>query len=258
MITTDIIRSKKGKEKIIALTAYDYTFAKLLDQAGADIILVGDSVGMVCHGDNNTQSVTMDQMVYHTEGVAKGVANALVVGDMPVNSYDEPEIAVRNARRLIAAGAQAVKIEEVQNVVPAVKAIIKEGIDVVGHVGLTPQTAQNFKVKGKDKEEAEKIIADAQAFEQAGVFAIVLECIPTELAKHITEVASVPTIGIGAGPCCDGQILVTYDLLGMFQDFRPKFVRHFMEGGSAVKEALSEFRRAVESGNFPQDKESFK
>jgi len=213
---------------------------------------------MVCHGDVNTQSVTMDQMVYHTEGVARGVENALVVGDMSVNSYNDPETAVRNAKRLITAGAQAVKIEEVANVIPAVNAIIGAGIDVVGHVGLTPQTAQNFKVKGKDKEDAEKIIADAQAFDKAGVFTIVLECIPAELAKHITEIVSVPTIGIGAGPFCDGQILVTYDLLGMFQDFRPKFVRHFMEGGSIVKEALSEFRRAVESGAFPQDKESFK
>jgi 3-methyl-2-oxobutanoate hydroxymethyltransferase len=257
-ITPEIIKTQKNKRKIIALTAYDYTFAKLLDQAGADIILVGDTLGMVCHGDKNTQSVTMDQMEYHVEGVARGVANALVVGDMPINSYNDPETAVANARRLINAGAQAVKIEKVGNVILPVKAIIAAGIDIIGHVGLTSQTAEAFKVQGKNSEDAEQILRDACAFDRAGSFAIVLECIPSELAKKITETIAVPTIGIGAGMHCDGQILVTYDLLGMFQDFRPKFVRRFMEGGQIVTEALREFRSAVESGDFPSDKESFK
>jgi len=256
-VTPEIIKAKKNKEKIIATTAYDYTFAKLLDSADVDLILVGDSVGMVCHGDKNTQSVTMDQMVYHAEGVSRGVRNALVVADMPINSYAEPNYAIENARRLIAAGAVAVKIEEIGDVISVVEALVNDGIPVVAHVGLTPQTAESFKVQGKQQEEAEKIIADACAFDAAGVFALVLECIPVELAKQITAAVSVPTIGIGAGRDCDGQILVCYDLLGMFQDFRPKFVRHFSEGGNDVKQALAKFRDQVNSGSFPSDTESF-
>ncbi len=254
-INSDIIKLKKGKQKIIALTAYDYTFAKLLDQAGVDIILVGDSVGMVCCGEKDTKSVTIEQMVYHTKAVVRGVQNALVVGDMPIHTFDNPEGAIVNARMFLDAGATAVKVEEVSNIV--VEALINEGIPVMGHIGLTPQTAESFKVRGKDKEEADKILQDAQALDKAGVFSLVLECIPATLAEQITKVVSAPTIGIGAGPSCDGQILVCYDLLGMFQDFHPKFVRHFWEGGQGVSQAVDAFRRAVEQDEFPSDKESY-
>lgn len=256
-ITPETIKEMKHKNKVVALTAYDYTFAKVLDKGGVDIILIGDTVGMVCHGDKNTQAVTMDQMVYHTEGVARGVERALVVGDMPINSYNTPEQAVLNARRLVSAGAQAVKIEAIGQVIPVVRAIIAEGIAVIGHVGLTPQSAEKFVVHGKESSEAEQIITEARSLDEAGVCAIVLECIPSELAKKITAVVSAPTIGIGAGPHCDGQILVSYDLLGMFQDFRPKFVRTFCDGASHVCDALGQFRAAVDAGDFPSDKESF-
>jgi 3-methyl-2-oxobutanoate hydroxymethyltransferase len=256
-ITPEIIKSKKNFAKIIALTAYDYTFAKLLDTGGVDIILIGDTVGMVCHGDKNTRLVTMDQMVYHTEGVARGVETALVVGDMPINSYSVPEEAVMNARRLVAAGAQAVKIEAVPGTMPAVQAIIQAGIPVMGHVGLTPQTAEAFKVQGKSHADAERIKNDARIFDESGVFSLVLECIPVQLAREITESVAAPTIGIGAGPHCDGQILVSYDLLGMFQDFRPKFVRTFFDGSAHILQALAAFRKAVSDGDFPADKESF-
>jgi len=245
----------KGKQKIIALTAYDYTFAKILDEAGVDIILVGDSVGMVCCGDKDTKSVTIEQMAYHTKAVARGVKHALVIGDMPIHTFDDPKGAVKNARMFLDAGATAVKVEG--NIVGSVKALINEGIPVMSHVGLTPQTAESFKVRGKNKEEAEKILSDAKALDKAGIFSLVLECIPAQLAEEITKAISVPTIGIGAGSLCDGQILVCYDLLGMFQDFRPKFVRRFWEGGDAVKEAIVQFRQAIETGSFPSQGESY-
>ncbi len=256
-ITPQIIKEKKNKEKIIALTAYDYTFAKLLDCSGVDIILIGDSVGMVCHGDKNTHSVTMEQMVYHTECVARGVERALIVGDMPVNTYCNPEEALENAKKLIAVGAEAIKIEEVPGSIEAAEALIQEGIAVMGHVGLTPQTAQEFKVQGKDKQTAEKIMHDACSFDTAGVFSLVMECVPSLLAEEITKKVIVPTLGIGAGVHCDGQILVSYDVLGLFQDFRPRFVRQFWQGGEEIKQAVDIFRKAIDAGTFPSEKESF-
>ncbi|MBU1864165.1 MAG: 3-methyl-2-oxobutanoate hydroxymethyltransferase [Candidatus Omnitrophica bacterium] len=256
-ITPDHIKQKKGKQKIIALTAYDYSFAKLLDSAGVDIILIGDSVGMVCCGDKDTKSVTIEQMVYHTRAVARGVKKALVVGDMPIGTYETAESAIQNAQKLLDAGAQAVKIEEFPGVLPSVEALVKKGIPVMGHVGLTPQTAQAFKVQGKDNETAEKIMSDASALSEVGVFSIVLECIPTPLAALITKTVAAPTIGIGAGSSCDGQILVSYDLLGMFPDFRPKFVRQFFHGDEVIKRAVEAFRQAIETGNFPSHDESF-
>jgi 3-methyl-2-oxobutanoate hydroxymethyltransferase len=256
-IRPETLRLKKNKEKIIATTAYDYTIAKLCDAAHLDVILVGDSVGMVCHGDKNTHSVTMDQMIYHTEGVARAVKHACVISDMPIHSYSDPLTVVENARRLLKVGAHGVKIEEVGNIIPSVKALVQAGIPVMGHVGLTPQTAQGFKVQGKKNEDAEKIMRDACAFDEAGVFSIVLECIPADLAEKITKRVLSPTIGIGAGAQCDGQILVCYDLLGLFQDFRPKFVRHFCSGSEIVRDALRSYRTAIEDGTFPGRDESF-
>ena len=221
-VTTATLRDKKAKqEKISMLTSYDYSMAGLVDQAGLDMILVGDSLGMVVLGYEDTLPVTMDDMVHHTRAVVRGTQNAMVVADMPFLSYHvSVEEAVRNAGRLIQeGGAQAVKLEGGVERIDAVKAIIDAQIPVMGHIGLTPQSVNQFggfKVQGKDLETARKLIRDAQALEKAGVFSIVLECVPSALAKKVTEEALVPTIGIGAGPDCDGQVLVVNDMLGMF------------------------------------------
>lgn len=256
-MTVKKIRDKKNKEKIVAITAYDYSFARLIDSASVDIILVGDSLGMVYCGEKDTKSVTIDQMVYHTKVVARGVSDALLIGDMPINTYHTQEAALLNAKRLIEVGAEAIKIEETPGAVDAIEILVRENIPVMGHVGLTPQTASQYKVQGRDVDTAEKIMADAKAMEQAGCFAIVLECIPQGLAEKITKALSIPTIGIGAGKVCDGQILVCYDLFGLFPDFRPKFARSFFDGANCVKEALEKYRNEIESGTFPAENESF-
>lgn len=262
-ITTATIKEKKRRqERITMLTAYDYSMAGMVDQAGIDMILVGDSLGNVMLGYENTLAVTMDDMVHHTKAVTRAVKNALVVGDMPFLSYHiSLEEAVRNAGRLIQeGGAQAVKIEGGTERVNTVKAILDAQIPVMGHIGLTPQSVNafgGFKVQGKDLETARKLIRDAQALDKAGVFALVMECVPSELARRITEEVSCPTIGIGAGPYCDGQVLVINDMLGMYGGHVPKFVKKFVDLQPLIIEALKNYKEEVESGAFPSAEHCF-
>ena len=251
----------KGK-KIAALTAYERLFAQLLDEVGVDVILVGDSLGMVFAGYETTVRVTMDQMLYHTRIVADGVERALVVGDMPFMSFQvSMEEALRNAGRLLQeGGAQAVKVEGGEEVADRVRRMVDVGIPVMGHLGLTPQSIYKlggYGVQAEEEEEARKLVHDAEILEQAGVFCIVLEKIPHGLAKEVSEQLMVPTIGIGAGPYCDGQILVTQDLLGLFERFRPKFVRRYAELGKAAREACAAYVGDVRGGTFPSLEESF-
>jgi len=262
-VTTATLRDKKAKqEKISMLTSYDYSTAGLVDQAGLDMILVGDSLGMVVLGYENTLAVTMDDMVHHTRAVVRGTKNAMVVADMPFLSYHvSAKEAVRNAGRFIQeGGAQAVKLEGGVERVEAVKAILDAQIPVMGHIGLTPQSVNQFggfKVQGKDLETARKLLRDAQALDKAGVFSIVLECVPSALAKKITEEVSVPTIGIGAGPYCDGQVLVINDMLGMFSDYVPKFVKKYVDLQPLIIEALKSYKKEVEEGSFPGPEHGF-
>ncbi len=262
-VTTATLRDKKAKqEKISMLTSYDYSTAGLVDLAGLDMILVGDSLGNVVLGYENTLAVTMNDMVHHTRAVVRGTKNAMVVGDMPFLSYHiTTEEAVRNAGRLIQeGGAQAVKLEGGVERVDTVKAILDAQIPVMGHIGLTPQSVNQFggfKVQGKDLETARKLLRDAQALDKAGVFSIVLECVPSALAKKITEEVSVPTIGIGAGPDCDGQVLVINDMLGMYSGHVPKFVKKYVDLQPLIIEALKSYKKEVEEGSFPGPEHGF-
>ncbi len=262
-VTTATLKDKKARqEKISMLTSYDYSTAGLVDLAGLDMILVGDSLGNVVLGYENTLKVTMDDMVHHTRAVVRGTKNAMVVGDMPFLSYHITiEEAVRNAGRLIQeGGAQTVKLEGGVERVDTVKAILDAQIPVMGHIGLTPQSVNQFggfKVQGKDLETARKLLRDAQALDKAGVFSIVLECVPSALAKKITEEVSVPTIGIGAGPYCDGQVLVINDMLGMFSDYVPKFVKKYVDLQPLILEALKSYKKEVEEGSFPGPEHGF-
>lgn len=262
-VTTAILQDKKNrKEKISMLTAYDYSLAGMVDEAGIDMILVGDSLGMVVLGYENTLAVTMDEMIHHSKTVTRASKNAMVVGDMPFLSYHiSKKEAVRNAGRFIQeAGCQAVKLEGGIERVDTVKAILDAQIPVMGHIGLTPQSVHQFggfKVQGKDLETAKKLVEDARALEQAGVYCIVLECVPSELARRVTEEISVPTIGIGAGPFCDGQVLVINDMLGMFKGFTPKFVRKFANLEPLIMEALKSYKAEVEAGTFPAEEHCF-
>ncbi len=256
-ITTSVLKDKKAqKQKITMLTSYDYSLAAMVDAAGIDMILVGDSLGNVILGYENTLAVTMDDMIHHTRAVSRAAKNAMVVGDMPFLSYhvSVPE-AVRNAGRFIQeGGAQAVKLEGGQERVDTIKAILDAQIPVVGHIGLTPQSVHQFggfKVQGKDLETARKLIKDAKALEEAGVFSMVLEAVPTDLARRITEELTIPTIGIGAGHYCDGQVLVINDMLGMFGGHIPKFVKKYANLQPIIMEALQAYRREVEEGTFP-------
>lgn len=261
--TTASLKEKQLKnEKITMLTAYDYSMAAMVDAAGIDMILVGDSLGMVTLGYENTLAVTMDDMVHHTKAVVRGCKNAMVVADMPFLSYHiSVEEAVRNAGRFVQeAGAHAVKLEGGQERIPVVKAILDAQIPVMAHIGLTPQSVNafgGFKVQGKDLETANKLILDAQALEAAGVFSMVLEGVPTKLAKRITESVSVPTIGIGAGHYCDGQVLVINDMLGMFKGHIPKFVKKFANLEPLIIAALQEYKQEVEAGTFPGSEHGF-
>ncbi|MBW2981040.1 3-methyl-2-oxobutanoate hydroxymethyltransferase [Candidatus Woesearchaeota archaeon] len=248
------MKSTKGKEKITVLTAYDYSAARIIDEAGVDIILVGDSLGNVVLGYESTKEVTMEDMLRHTGAVARGAKDCLIVADMPYNSDETMGLAVKNAKLLIKAGAHAVKIEGKPEIA---EALVKENIIVMGHVGLLPQTAEEMKVQGKDEESAGNILNDAIALEKAGCFAIVLECVPEDLAKKITETVKIPTIGIGSGPYCDGQVLVSNDMLGLF-DKTPKFVRKYANLKDEIKKAVEEYCKDVKEGNFPSDKECFK
>jgi len=258
----DIKARKNTGEKITVLTAYDYPWALLIDQAGIDIILVGDSLGMVVLGYQDTVSVTMDEMIHHIKAVTGVVKRALVVGDMPFGSYNvSTEKAVENANRFMKEGrADCVKLEGGKIMAPVIKAIVRAGIPVQGHIGLTPQTASSlggFKVQGKSARAARALIDDANALEDAGCFSLVLEAIPAPIAKMVTEAVSIPTIGIGAGIDCDGQVLVTYDMVGLFDRFTPKFVRQYAKISDTISAFIAEFKADVETGKFPEEKHSF-
>lgn len=262
MNITRLIEKKANNEKITMLTAYDYSTAKILDEAGVDVLLVGDSLAMVALGYDSTIPVTMDEMLHHTRAVSKGVKNALVVGDMPFMSYQiSKKDAIKNAGRFLKeAGANAVKLEGGREVAKKVRKIVDAGIPVMGHLGLTPQSVNQlggYKVQGKEEKAAKKIISDAKELEEAGVFSIVLECVPSELAKIITESVSIPTIGIGAGVHCDGQVLVTNDMLGMFTDFTPKFVKQYAKLHEEIKASVEEYISDIKLGKFPTKKHSF-
>lgn len=259
---TTIQKMKENHQKISMLTAYDYTTAKLIDQAGVHMILVGDSLGMTMLGYENTLEVTMEDMIHHGRAVARGVKETMVVVDMPFMSYQTSVYdAVVNAGRLVKeGGAQAVKLEGGERVCPHIKAITEASIPVVAHLGLTPQSINEFggfKVQGKSLDAARTLIEDAKKVEAAGAFAIVLECVPDKLAKMITEAVSVPTIGIGAGPDCDGQVLVYQDMLGMYGDMEPKFAKKFENVGDIMKQAFQAYRKEVADGVFPAEEHCF-
>ncbi len=259
---TDLRRMKAQGERISMITAYDATFAKLADKGGAEVILVGDSLGMVIQGNQDTLGVTVDDIIYHTKAVLRGAQRAHVVADMPFMSYQaDPVEALNNAGRLLKeGGAQSVKIEGGEEHAELVYRLVRSGIPVMGHLGLTPQSVNamgGFKVQGKKKAQAEQILRDARALEAAGAYAIVLEGVPVELSRVITEALEIPTIGIGAGVQCDGQVLVIYDLLGLFDNFVPKFVKKYAELGPAAVKAIAEYKEEVRAGEFPTEEHTF-
>ena len=259
----EIGKMKQRGEKITCLTAYDYSFARILDEAGIDMLLVGDSVGCVVQGQVNTLAVTMDEMIYHTKAVARGRQRALLVGDMPFLSFQvSGEQAVLNAGRLLKeAGAEAVKLEGGVAVQETIAAIVRAGIPVMGHIGLTPQSVHRFggyKIQGKEPKRREDLLRDALAVEEAGAFALVLEGMPMDLAKQITERMTIPTIGIGAGAHCDGQVLVIHDMLGLFHDFTPKFVKPYADLRAAMTTAVQTFIEEVREQKFPTPEHSFR
>ena len=261
--TTDFQKMKLNGEKISMVTSYDYSTAKLVDASGVDSILVGDSLGMVMLGYPDTLSVTMEDMISHCASVMRGVENALVICDMPFMSYQTSVYdAVVNAVRLMKEGrANAVKLEGGSAFKEHIKAIVNASIPVCGHIGMTPQSVNafgGFKVQGKSLEDAKKLINDALALQEAGVFAIVLECVPKALAEYISKLLKVPTIGIGAGVGCDGQVLVYQDLTGMYSDFKPKFAKRYVNAGEILSGAFKAFNEDVKSEAFPTDEHSFK
>lgn len=262
-ITIAMLHEKKKKgEKITMLTAYDYPTAQLVDRAGIDTILVGDSLGMVVLGYESTVPVTMDEMIHHCKAVTRGVKRSFVIGDMPFMSYHVgTERAVENAGRFLKeAGCDAVKLEGGSEMAPVVKAIVDMGIPVCAHIGLTPQTASKlsgFKVQGKDAESAKDLIRSAMDLEKAGAFMVVIECVPDVLAARITKELKIPTIGIGAGKDCDGQVLVYHDLVGLFERFTPKFVKQYIKLAPKITEALVQYKKEVEQGLFPAPEHTF-
>ncbi|HAA89809.1 MAG: 3-methyl-2-oxobutanoate hydroxymethyltransferase [Thermoanaerobacterales bacterium 50_218] len=254
--TATLQEMKKRGEKITLLTAYDYPTARLLDEAGIDILLVGDSVGNVVLGYENTLPVTMEEMIHHTKAVARGAKRAMVVGDMPFLSYQiSISEAIRNAGRFLQeAGAQAVKLEGGKERAETVRALVETGIPVMGHIGLTPQSVHQlggYRVQGRSEEAAKKLLEDALALEEAGIFSLVLECVPAPVAQMITSKLRIPTLGIGAGPFCDGQVLVTHDLLGLYGGRVPKFVKQYIRLYDQMLEAVRSFREEVRDGVFP-------
>ncbi|MDR0952657.1 MAG: 3-methyl-2-oxobutanoate hydroxymethyltransferase [Elusimicrobiota bacterium] len=262
--TIQTLKQQKAKqEKIAMLTAYDYTTAKLMDEAGIEAILVGDSLGMVMLGYEDTLPVTVEDIIHHTKAVARGVKNALIVADMPFMAYQSSvRLALKNAGRLIKEGrANAVKLEGARAILPQVKALVAVGIPVMGHLGLTPQSVNIFggyKVQARQEDAAAALIVAAKALEKAGAFAIVLECIPTEVAAKITAAVKIPTIGIGAGKECDGQVLVYQDMLGLYDGVKPKFVKQFLDGGVLFKKAFKEYIKETKKGVFPSSEHCFK
>jgi 3-methyl-2-oxobutanoate hydroxymethyltransferase len=255
----DFVAAKARGHRLTMLTAYDYTMARLLDDAGVDSLLVGDSLGMVVQGQPDSLAVTLDEIVYHTRLVARGVRRSLLVADLPFMSYQvSPKQALKSAGRIIKeGGAQAVKLEGGARSAAAIAAITAADIPVMAHIGLTPQSVRRlggFKVQ----RDTQRLLDDALAVEAAGAFAVVVECVPTDLAARITAALKIPTIGIGAGPDCDGQILVTPDLLGLFDDIRPRFVKHYADLGQAVRKAVEAYCRDVRDGSFPGPEHSFR
>jgi 3-methyl-2-oxobutanoate hydroxymethyltransferase len=258
----DIVAMKKDDEKISMLTAYDTSFANMIDAAGIEMVLVGDSLGMVLLGYESTIPVTMEEMLHHCRAAKRGVKRALLVGDMPFMSYQVSKSeAITNAGRFLKeAGCDAVKLEGGTEVCDTVSAIVRAGISVMGHIGLTPQTASQlggYKVQGKDADSARKLLQSARDLEKAGAFSIVLECIPAQLSEAITSAISIPTIGIGAGKHCDGQVLVTHDMVGMFEKFIPSFVKQYANLASQIKEAVATYNEEVKNGSFPDEEHSF-
>ncbi|NQT06624.1 MAG: 3-methyl-2-oxobutanoate hydroxymethyltransferase [Candidatus Omnitrophica bacterium] len=261
-LTIEAIKDKKKSgEKITMLTAYDYSMARIIDDAGIDIILVGDSLGMVVLGYDSTLPVTMADMIRHTQAVRRGTKNALLIGDMPYKSYDTQKLAVENAARFMKdAQCDAVKLEGGTESLEAAEAIVGSGIPLMGHLGLTPQSIEKlggYKVQGKTAEAAKVIIEDAKKLESAGCFSIVLECIPNAIAGIITKELKIPTIGIGAGVDCDGQVLVTNDMVGLFDRFVPKFVKQYVKLAPQISEGVKRYKKEVESGKFPTKEHTF-
>jgi 3-methyl-2-oxobutanoate hydroxymethyltransferase len=261
MTVPEFQRRKRDRKKVILVTAYDALFARIIEESGIEAILVGDSLGVVVQGQKDTLSVTMEDMLYHTKLVAGAATRALVIADMPFLSYQVSiENAVQNAGRFLKAGAAAVKLEGGAAVIDRVRAITRFGMPVMGHLGMTPQSVHTYggyKVQGKDRAQGEALLEDAKALEQAGAFAVVLEAIPADLARRLTESLGIPTIGIGAGPECDGQVLVLYDLLGLFDEFVPKFVKPYAHLKADALQALRRYKEEVETGKFPTDSESY-
>ncbi|HTR51590.1 MAG TPA: 3-methyl-2-oxobutanoate hydroxymethyltransferase [Kofleriaceae bacterium] len=262
-VTIHTLRQMKERgERIAVLTAYDATFARLLDESGADVLLVGDSLGMVVQGHETTLPVTLDDMIYHCRAVVRGVRRAHVVGDMPFMTYQASlEQGLANAGRLMKeGGVGSIKLEGGAQHAELVSRLVASGIPVMGHIGLTPQSFHQlggFKVQGREAGGRDKLLADARALDEAGAYAIVLEAIPADIAREITAAVSVPTIGIGAGVACDGQVLVSYDMLGMDETFKPRFVRRFATLGQTIKDATAAYVAEVRGGTFPSDAESF-
>lgn len=257
----DFLKMKQAGEKISMLTAYDYPSAQMVEEAGIDTILVGDSLGMVVLGYDSTVPVTMEEMLHHTKAARRGATKTFVVADMPFMSYATVDLALLNAGRLIKeGGADAVKLEGGAHICSIVQALTRAGIPVVGHIGLTPQTASQlggFKVQGRDLDSAKQLVIDAQALEQAGAFLLTLEAIPRQVAGQITAELTIPTIGIGAGLDCDGQVLVFHDTLGLFERFKPKFVKQYASLGQEAVQALKEYHKEVKSSQFPAEEHTF-
>lgn len=257
---SSLLKLKQSGEKITALTAYDASFAKLFDEKGVDVILIGDSLGMVLQGEDSTLSVTVDDIAYHTRAVARGTSSTMVVADMPFMSYATPEQTYQNAAKLMAAGANMVKLEGGEWLVETIKGLVERGVPVCGHIGLTPQSVNvfgGFKVQGRDADKANALVASAQALEAAGVQMIVVECVPTSLGKRISESVSVPVIGIGAGVHCDGQILVMHDMLGVSANYMPKFSKNYLAQTGDLHTAVSTFIEEVKNQQFPDNTHSF-
>ncbi len=257
----DIFNRKKSREKITVLTCYDYLFARILDDAGLDVLLVGDSLGMVLLGHESTVPVTLRDMLHHTRAVSRGAKRSLVTADMPFGSYDTPARALRSARRLLKeAGADAVKVEGGARIRKQVEALVSAGVPVMGHLGLTPQSASQlggYRVQGREPKEAQEILKDAVLLDKLGVFALVLECVPAKLAAKITRAVKCPTIGIGAGPGTDGQVLVLHDMLGFQGAVAPKFVRCYASLGRETARAVRQYQNDVKKGKFPSPEESY-
>lgn len=258
--TSTLLKMKQDGQKITVLTAYDASFAKLFDEAGIDAMLIGDSLGMVLRGEDSTLAVTVDNIAYHTQSVSNGTERALVIADMPFMSYATPEQTYNNAARLMAAGANMVKLEGGEWLMDSISGLVERGIPVCGHLGLTPQSVNvfgGFKVQGREENKGLKILEDAKRLEQAGIQMLVLECVPTNLATKITEEVSIPVIGIGAGNKTDGQVLVMHDMFGISANYMPKFSKNYLQETGDIRKAVALFIEEVQSGVFPSEAHSF-